>query len=186
MALEECRECGEEVSTDADACPSCGAKHPTSESNEALGCLVVVAVLAVVAVVALSATADGDQSETESASSSTPSFTCRDVPSEMIDVLEKGLTAHGDARLEGGQAVLSNTHSQLYYIATRLYGPGLDGDVLIFASNSLDPASGLKMTVNSTAEEFTDWAVGRESDAQVTGFDDGAQAAESCLETGQP
>lgn len=29
MALEECRECDHEVSTEAEACPNCGAPHPT-------------------------------------------------------------------------------------------------------------------------------------------------------------
>lgn len=32
MALTKCRECGEKVSTDARACPSCGAVGPTAEA----------------------------------------------------------------------------------------------------------------------------------------------------------
>lgn len=35
MALEECRECGEQVSTEAESCPHCGAPHPTRSSSEA-------------------------------------------------------------------------------------------------------------------------------------------------------
>lgn len=31
MALAECHECGEEVSTKADQCPHCGVSHPTRE-----------------------------------------------------------------------------------------------------------------------------------------------------------
>ena len=46
MALGHCRECGREVSTEAAACPSCGAPNPTGsalrpreKSNLAAGCL---------------------------------------------------------------------------------------------------------------------------------------------------
>lgn len=31
MSLVECRECGHQVSTEAESCPECGARHPTSE-----------------------------------------------------------------------------------------------------------------------------------------------------------
>lgn len=33
MALNECRECGREVSTEAESCPQCGAPYPTKEAN---------------------------------------------------------------------------------------------------------------------------------------------------------
>lgn len=183
MALESCRECGEEVSTDADACPNCGAKNPTFNQKGCLGCLGVVGVVILIVYAATLWSGDGEDERRASPSSQ---FTCQPVPAEMIDALEEGLTAHGEAYLEGGQAVLSDSHGHVYYIATRLYGPGLDGEVLIFASNSLDPMGGLKMTANSTAEEFTDWMVGRETDARTTGSDPAARAAESCLATGQP
>lgn len=45
MALKPCRECKELVSTDATACPKCGARSPTSfvaEPAAAIGCLVVI------------------------------------------------------------------------------------------------------------------------------------------------
>lgn len=32
MALKSCRECGQDVSTEADACPNCGASDPTKSS----------------------------------------------------------------------------------------------------------------------------------------------------------
>lgn len=34
MALTECRECGHEVSDEADACPSCGVSDPAREGSE--------------------------------------------------------------------------------------------------------------------------------------------------------
>lgn len=44
MALRKCKECGNQVSTNAKACPSCGApikKHPTSAASCG-GCLLLV------------------------------------------------------------------------------------------------------------------------------------------------
>lgn len=35
MALDECRECGNEVSTEANSCPSCGAPYPSLSEAEA-------------------------------------------------------------------------------------------------------------------------------------------------------
>jgi len=44
MALVPCKECGNEVSTDARACPKCGAKQPRSK-RWLVVLLVVVAVI---------------------------------------------------------------------------------------------------------------------------------------------
>jgi hypothetical protein len=45
MALNPCKECGTEVSTEAKACPKCGA--PISKSKVAGGCLVLILLAAV-------------------------------------------------------------------------------------------------------------------------------------------
>jgi len=37
MALEKCKECVHEVSTDARVCPQCGADNPTRNVEMALG-----------------------------------------------------------------------------------------------------------------------------------------------------
>lgn len=34
MALEPCRECGHEVSTEAETCPQCGVPNPTRDEDE--------------------------------------------------------------------------------------------------------------------------------------------------------
>ena len=48
MALTKCKECGHEVSTKAEACPSCGAKI----AKKGMGCGTLLLVLFVVGVVA--------------------------------------------------------------------------------------------------------------------------------------
>ena len=34
MALKPCRECKKKVSTEAEACPNCGAPHPTYKTEK--------------------------------------------------------------------------------------------------------------------------------------------------------
>lgn len=48
MALKPCRECGQEVSTEAKTCPNCGVKHPANklaamgDSLTTCGCLLTL------------------------------------------------------------------------------------------------------------------------------------------------
>ena len=47
MALKKCRECGGQVSTDAKACPHCGATDPLGTTRQAaIGCLSVIVIAA--------------------------------------------------------------------------------------------------------------------------------------------
>jgi hypothetical protein len=55
MALKLCRECGKEVSTDAKACPHCGAKDPSGEQarrgkKAGIGCLSVIGICVLIAI----------------------------------------------------------------------------------------------------------------------------------------
>jgi hypothetical protein len=59
MALKPCRECKEMVSTEAKACPHCGASDPTGVQKQAhqrgaIGCLSILVVIAVVVAIASS------------------------------------------------------------------------------------------------------------------------------------
>jgi hypothetical protein len=38
MALEACRECGQQVGTEAPACPQCATPDPTGKPGTCLGC----------------------------------------------------------------------------------------------------------------------------------------------------
>lgn len=192
MALDDCRECGEEVSTEAGFCPNCGAPDPTDpegggsddEESALTGCLVVFAVLflgGVTLLLALSSTdsgSTGDRTQFEPATTST-STECLSVSSDRIDAIASGLR---EGRISGGQAVRSNAHEELYYVATRFYGPGADGEPLIFAVTDLEGPGGLILAVDEVAAELTDWPHGADTDARTSYSDDGAQSAEDCLE----
>jgi hypothetical protein len=45
MSLKKCKECGNQVSTKADACPSCGAKVKGQSKNYGCGTLIVILIL---------------------------------------------------------------------------------------------------------------------------------------------
>lgn len=43
--LKPCRECGGEVSTEADECPHCGTKNPTKEAQRRTTAAVIIGLL---------------------------------------------------------------------------------------------------------------------------------------------
>lgn len=76
MALEKCRECGKEISTEAAACPQCGAKEPTGKSMGCLGRIVFGTVLFVALGALASQCTDG------TGSSPAPSKTAAELEAE--------------------------------------------------------------------------------------------------------
>src|SRR5690348_6510576 len=54
MAMTKCKECGAQISTKAEACPQCGAKHKKSS-----GCALVVLIVLVVFVITIVAVNGG-------------------------------------------------------------------------------------------------------------------------------
>lgn len=55
MTMEKCKECGNEISTKADACPKCGAKRP---KRSGCGIVLIVCLLIVTIASAINATKD--------------------------------------------------------------------------------------------------------------------------------
>lgn len=75
MALVKCKECGGQVSTEAKACPSCGAKPPKRTSTFTW---IIAAIFAVVIFQSISKSGDGSNqptSQTASHSASSTSIT---------------------------------------------------------------------------------------------------------------
>lgn len=106
---------------------------------------------------------------------------CVDVPRDAMDRISEGLT--GDVRLTSAVAVRSGDYEEVYMIAGELDGPGLEGegDVGVWASNSLEPGGGLTLAVDGVANEFSDWPDGGGTDAEMSVTDDGVSEARDCL-----
>jgi hypothetical protein len=59
VALVKCRECGQEVSDQAEVCPNCGIKHPKKKAN---GCLIIVGLLVLLVIVTIVGSSSGSNS----------------------------------------------------------------------------------------------------------------------------
>ena len=188
MALTECRECGARVSNKAKQCPDCGIKKPgrrwwNVEFGGCGGCLVLGLLLFILFGV-LGDTGSDLANEAASYSESSPSSQCESVPASMVSVLADALTVGGGGSIGNAAAVRSGSFERLYFIAAEIDGPGLEerGDIGVWASNRLEGGAGMIFSVNAMAEEFSQFGSGRTTDANITMSDDGARAAEDCVE----
>lgn len=87
MALIKCKECGNEVSTKAEACPKCGAKVPTDK----VGCGTVFGVV-ILTVIILSVFSSAFDSSSDHAANAEPA-TCG--PADLQCLGDKGTVSAG-------------------------------------------------------------------------------------------
>jgi len=116
----------------------------------------------------------------KSAESSTETR-CEDVPTFVVESIASGLNTEG-ITLRNVQAVKSNDFNNVYFISADLQGPGLEGenDIVTFTRNNLESSS-LTLSVDAVANEFFVWPLGKNTDANVTMNDDGAQESRDCV-----
>lgn len=77
MALAKCRECGQQVSDQAESCPSCGISDPSGnkaveQGKGCLGCFGVILLLSILVTVWGSGSDSGSSTSTDYTRSSTP------------------------------------------------------------------------------------------------------------------
>lgn len=107
---------------------------------------------------------------------------CTAVAPAVLTSIASGLTVSGGGTLRDGQAVRSGDFRNVWFVAAEIDGPGLerDGDVGVWALNSLEPGGGLILSVDATARAFSDWPDGSKTSAAVSMANSGASAAEAC------
>lgn len=178
MAIKPCRECGESVSTKADTCPNCGApaKHWANRSQNigCGGCLVLIVVSVIVIAVVSSVISDAPRT--------TPVVLadCLDPSPHLLELIESTLEVDGGGSLGQAKAMRSSAHTNAFYVAARINGPGMDGVVGIWATNQLD-GSGLIFAVGGMANAFSSLGDGGTTRAAFSRNDRGAVGAERCL-----
>jgi hypothetical protein len=154
---------------------------PRTSFIRSLGLLTSVALL-LFAASACGGDGGGEASPTEQASSR-----CMDVPPDLVNGIETGLTPSGGGTLRNAQAVKSDDFKRVWFISAEIDASGMegDGDIATWAkSGPLAVGDGLIMSVDSLAQEFSDWGPGDTTDAHVTMDDDGAQESHDCVESG--
>ena len=159
----------------------------------AIGASVLLFVAIGVIAPASSRTGDGATNPTPGASSnptpnesSAPSNRCIAVTAAKLESILP-LTATGGGTLRNAWAVKSSDFSKVWFLAAEMDftggGEG-NGQIGVWATNDLEPVVGFS-SVNGLALEFTDWADGPASDAQLSMSDDGASEAEACVKSNQ-
>ncbi len=82
----------------------------------------------------------------------------------------------------------SNDYRKVWFVSGDLEGSGLEGEqIATWATNSLDPQQPAGFaSVNSLALEFSNWANGPNTDAQLSMNDDGAEESQECASVSGP
>ncbi|WP_162419019.1 hypothetical protein [Cyclobacterium roseum] len=126
---------------------------------------------------------DSDDSRNESTDSTEVETInrCEDAPDFIVRRLTDGLNTDG-ITLRNVKVVKSKDFESVYFVSADLQGPGLEGesDIATFATNKLD-SNGLTFSVNSIAEEFSDWPPGSRTGFNLSMNDDGAKESRDCV-----
>lgn len=167
MALQPCRECGQEVSREARACPHCGAADPTGAIAQAarnaavqqaenmkrgcVGCLAIIVLLSVV--IAL-----GSFSSRRETMDNSPSSARSGALALRSDQREAWNTCREQAEEAGGRAWANYTESnELMPAGYRFVGriePG-DGRAYTFECKAVPSPSGWRLVeLRSIAPNF--------------------------------
>ena len=140
----------------------------------------VLGALAAAVLLALGSACGGSDGGDENAEAQ-ESSRCEDVPHGLVEGIEKGLTVQGTT-LTNAWAVKSEVFKRLYFVSAEIDGPGIDGSGQIGTwakRGSLGDGGGV-MSVDGYALEYSDWADGTRSDAELSITDDGAQESRDC------
>jgi hypothetical protein len=110
---------------------------------------------------------------------------CSPASPALLSAISQGLTVQGGGTLQAGYTVKSADYEKVWMVAAEINGAGMDGvgDVGLWATNDLNGA-GMIFAVDGMANEFSDWADGRATDAQLSISDDGASEAKECTSGG--
>lgn len=194
MPLKPCRECRKRVSTEAQACPHCGAPSPvapprargpdyraqdkTQAKRMVLAVTVAVAVLSVMAVAL-----DGPRWSRHASQRSTPPQGCVDVPRQLLDDIASTLTVDGGGSLREGRAHRSGAHQRAFFVAAEVVGPGLEetGNIGVWLVSGSLSSPGLLLAVDGTANAFSGLPNAGRTDAGSTMADPGAREARECV-----
>lgn len=124
-------------------------------------------------------TAAGEADEAVSTSAA-PTAECTQAPQALLDRIATGaLDGTGVVPLTG-QVYLSPDYGKVYFVAMRFTATGVEDQTGVWATNGLD--SGITMSVDGFAKEFTDWPDSATTDAAIASTDPAVAVAIGCLD----
>ena len=136
--------------------------------------VLVAAALPLVALAGCGATVE----EADSATSQE----CESVDPAVLEAIAAGAQDGTGLALAEGVAYKSPNHENVYLVAATFTATGVEDQVGVWATNSIDPASpGIMMSVDGMAQQFTVWPVAEDTDAAISPADPSVTAARDCL-----
>jgi hypothetical protein len=78
-----------------------------------------------------------------------------------------------------GKAIKSTDFSNVYFLAIQFSATGVDNQIGVWARNGID--SGMILSVDSIAQNFTVWPDADGTDAAIASNDPGVKLSKSCL-----
>lgn len=105
---------------------------------------------------------------------------CVDATNIAVNGIMKGATGDG-MKFVSAKAVKSPDFSKVYFIAMKFSATGVEDQVGVWASNSLEPGGGLIMAIDGVAQQFSDWGPGSSTTAKISTVDPVVAVAKSCL-----
>lgn len=105
---------------------------------------------------------------------------CLDATDIATNGIMKGATGEG-MKFVSAKAVKSPDFSKVYFIAMKFSATGVEDQVGVWASNSLEPGGGLTMAIDGVAQQFSDWGPGSSTTAKISAVDPSVAVAKSCL-----
>jgi len=111
--------------------------------------------------------------------STTPAAECTQAPQALLDRIATGALDGTGMVPVTGQVYLSPDYGKVYFVAMRFTATGVEDQTGVWATNGLD--SGITMSVDGFAKEFTDWPDSATTDAAIASTDPAVAVAIGCL-----
>jgi hypothetical protein len=109
---------------------------------------------------------------------------CEEVPEPIVDLLEEELSVEGGWLVkETARMFKSDDFQNIYFIAAEVQGKGKggNGDIGLWAANSLDVGMGMVLSVNTEALEVSKWPNGKKSQMRLSNKNKGARKSMRCV-----
>ena len=124
-------------------------------------------------------TSGSSNSVTASTDSASSNVQCILIPPNVMADIASGEEAGAGMIPVSGYAVKSPDFSNVYFLAIQFSANGVDDQVGVWARNGID--SGIIMSVDPIAQNFTVWPDADGTDAAIAPNDPSVKSAKSCL-----
>ena len=185
VRLKTCRDCRHMVSPRADTCSHCGVSKPGQgfSQRHPLTVLFVLgtAIYGTLNLVAPMDTNAGGTTEIVVPEAPAPlPAACLTPSRQLIENIASGLNVDGGGSLSDSGATKSGSHANAFFVAARINGPGMGGDMGVWATNQLD-GSGMIFSVDNMAQAFSVFPDGGRTQAAFSMADPGARQSRDCV-----